>query len=204
MKLAAVLSLVLSVLASGQESPKPTLPAELDLKGANRGSVSIDAKETMSGKISSNNFKSDYGSYDKDQLRTRRIAVTVRNFSRMPVNVAVETLWFVTPERPPKERVGQDLASIGERAFLSEQELKAGQSVTLEASNSAKSNRTRYEALGESYASGVKFAGWIVLARAEGKVIAYKASTPALDRMMSAAPENGLNKALVDYAKDKN
>jgi hypothetical protein len=54
--------------------------------------------------------------------------------------------------------------------------------------------------LGESYASGVKFAGWVALVRSENKVLAYKASTPGMERMIAG---NTINDQLKEFAKAK-
>ena len=159
-------------------------PTELDWSSANRVSVSISAQEIKRAKVTADSFKTDYGSYDRDQLRIRQIELDVWNSGRQPLNITTEVLWFVTPEQPPKGRIAPAFPMIADRAIVGTSEIKPGQKLKYQAENSAVSNRTRYEALGESYASGVKFAGYVVLVRTDSKILSFKASTPTLDRLV--------------------
>lgn len=185
-----------------QDPPKADAPVSaLDWKTANRASFSVEVKELMSGKVKvREGFKSDYGSYDRDEMRVRRIGVSLRNSGRVPGKITLEAIWFVTPERPPKGSVGQIPPAVGEVKVVAEPEIKAGQTLSFETEFSTTSNRTRYEALGESYASGTKFSGWVVVARAEGKILSYKASSPTLERMIA---DQSINAALADFQKSK-
>jgi hypothetical protein len=124
MKLLVLLLTAATCIAATDTEPAVQLPLDLVWKTANRGSVSVVAKDLAAGRIDTHNFKTDYGSYDKDQTRIRRVGVTLRNFGRMPTSAALEILWFVTPERPPKGAVAQVSAFLNERKLLAEQELK--------------------------------------------------------------------------------
>ena len=183
---------------SGKAKKRPT---ELDWSSANRGSLSISAQEIKRAKVAADSFKTDYGSYDRDQLRVREIELDVWNSGKLPITITTEVLWFVTPEQPPKGRIAPAFPMLADRAIVGVGEIKPGQKLKYQAENSAVSNRTRYEALGESYASGVKFAGWVVLTRADTKILSFKASTPTLDRLVrQPVPAQGrtpLHEALI-------
>jgi len=187
--------------AGGQE------PAPVNLLGwdaANRGSFSIDAKPARYGKSTKDDFKTDYGSYDKNIVRTVALDVELKNFSRVSQTVIIETLWFVRPERPPASGIGGAYSKV----FLSERdigmptELLAGKGVKQESATVTKSSRTRYVALGESYSGGLKPAGWIVLARIGELVVAYKASSPTLDALVKRSNGSGIVAELKDLAAD--
>ena len=189
-KILTLLFFVTSLTAD--DAAKPERPVTFDWSVANRTSISIAAQEVKRVKIAADSFKTDYGSYDRDTLRVRQLEVEIWNSGKTPASVTTEVLWFVAPEQPPKGRIGQVLPTIAERTTIGTSELKSGQRLKFQPQNAAVSNRVRYEALDESYASGVKFAGWIVMVRSEARILSYKASTPALDRMAKAPSAQGV------------
>lgn len=167
-------------------SAKPAPPTDLDWATANRANVSLDVKEVSSGRTDASNFKTDYGSYDKDQIRRKVLEVSARNFGKVPATVTIETIWFVRPERPPKDAVGAKakVAILDRHGDKNQQAMAAGATLRFQTEAEAASSRTRYEALGESYSSGVRFAGWLVVVRDGKKVVAYKASSPTVEALL--------------------
>lgn len=191
-----LLSLGCSLIAA-DEAAKAPAPTELDWKTANRGSISISVQETVRGKLSSDSFKTDYGSYDRAEMRFRSMDVSVRNSSPTPVKITTEVLWFIAPERPPKSRISQEEPAIVERQIISETPIEGLKTQTKPAHSILKSSRTRLEALGESYADGSKFAGWAVVVRSEAKVIAFKTSSSTIERMITQQQGASIKAALV-------
>lgn len=196
MKTLMLLAVLTAPILAEEAAAKAAPVIDLDWKGPQ--SVTIEVKPLLAGKITQNNFKTDYGSYDKDQVRMRKIQVSIRNYSKEPRKLTVETLWFVTPEKPPKDRIAPQEPFIGSREVTIDGEMKPSQTASGESSSLAESNRTRYEALNESYADGIKFVGWVVVAREGNKVVGAKAGTPTLEKLLKGSPAP-LNAVLKDY-----
>lgn len=173
-------------------------PSDLDWSNANKTSVSIDAVEAASGKKTRDTFKTDYGSYDKDTIQTKRVLATARSSSTSPVAVTLETLWFVAPTASRSV----DEMFLVYRDVSAESQVALSRNAVFESENTSKSNRTKYSALGESYTAGVKYAGYAVLARVGNKVIAYKTSVPTIARMISGNGKRTINQELKEYEED--
>ena len=81
MKLKALLPALVAISGLHAASPQP-LPAT---------SLSLDAKTVAAKKSVRDDYKTDYGSYDKSFSRARDIEITLRNLGRTPFDVVIAT-----------------------------------------------------------------------------------------------------------------
>lgn len=153
-------------------------PAALDFALSGRaGSIGIEAKEVASSRKITRNWETSYGSYDRDFLVGKTLAVDVTSLSQtVPTGLIVEVIWFAQDASSKKftvyTRKGEELKLEGRLAKL-----------TFDLPP-IEMNVTNYAALGQRYTEGQKYAGWIACVRdASGKVLRHRASNPSLEAL---------------------
>ncbi len=118
--------------------------------------LSFRAKETGTKKQDTDNWKTDYGSYDRDTVRKKTILVEVTKFGNDPAKgVRVWALWIArsnqsgsSPYVYRREVITRDVNS----------QLSSIEFVSPEVTE----NNTNYAALGVRYVSGSKLIGYVI------------------------------------------
>jgi hypothetical protein len=162
--------------ADEQPTPPPTL---LDFKTGVRSSISLATKETASRRAITRNWKTNYGSYDRDFARGKSIAIDLVNLGRVEAtaDTHLDVFWF--SQKLADKRVG---VFHRETLPVSLGAAKARQVVvempTLE------SSVLNLAALRERYVSGSKVLGWAVVLRTGEKVITFRGSNPSVEAVV--------------------
>ena len=173
------------------------------LSSAAAGTLSLEAHEIGTGDARISNWETDWGSYDRDFARSKKLLVTLHNLSRQPAPFAI-TVYFIGKPTIPPNSTGYDPHNLfiydrSEHAgeFHNEIELKgAFQSRTLRA------NVQHYEALGVESAAGNDMIGWIVLGYSEGRQFGVAASSQELLQLgQGQSPRQSFEKTIADYEK---
>ena len=139
----------------------------------NNLNVSLDVIPQKSSRSAVDNFKTSYGSYDKDILSTKAMKVVVRKSGEFPY-AAVEFFWSIRDEENKSMRLERC-----EPVLLTREKREAEFSRTSERSD------TKYVYLGTRDKDGEKVAGWLArcVALLDGKVIGVKASNQELEKL---------------------
>jgi hypothetical protein len=146
--------------------------------------VAMSAKTGSAGKETTENWKTSWGSYDKDVTQSRGIAVRLRNGMDQAGIVYVEAIWLSNGSDGKGAASG--ISKVDRmRMALKPREITIG---TLTASFSR--SDSNYEAMGvrENYGKG--YAGWIVrvIDPVNGKILASQASREPLMRWSDKVP----------------
>src|SRR5438105_3902936 len=147
------------------------------VSSANAGALSLEAHETGTGDARISNWETDWGSYDRDFSRSKKIAVTLHNMSRKPAPFAI-TVYFIAKPTVAPSQSGYD----ARRLFIYDRKEHAGEfhnEIELSgafASRNLKSNVEHYEVLGVESASGDDMIGWVVLGYSNGGIFGLAAS----------------------------
>jgi len=168
MKLKALLPALVAISGLHAASPQ-SLPAT---------SLSLDAKTVAAKKSVRDDYKTDYGSYDKSFSRARDIEITLRNLGRTPFDVVITTHF-----------IGKFTAS-NERLILSSRDepvkIQPNTTQKVTASSGAIEGKDlKLSLAGVRDASGARIEGWIVLVRetATKKLLCCKGSDSHLDAL---------------------
>jgi hypothetical protein len=164
----------------------------LDFKQAGRvGSFTLDVRETASSRKVVRNFETDYGSYDRDFITGKTIAIDISTTGNAapPETTMAEVIWFAQDRATKKvsvyTRKGVVLTFVG-RVAKATSDLPP-----------IESNVTNYAALGQHYVEGQKLAGWLVCIRdVSGLVYRHRASTPAIEAI---ARGPGLQELIAEF-----
>lgn len=169
---------------------------------ATAGSLSLEAHEVGTQDERISNWETDYGSYNRDSIRSKKILVTLHNLSRKPVPFAV-TVYFIGKPTVAPNSIGYDrrIFFIYDRRehageFHDEIELKGTFS-----SHAVASNVTHYEALGVESASGADMIGWIAIGYSEGHYFGVAASNQELLQLAEGKSHQSFDKMIADYEK---
>jgi hypothetical protein len=132
--------------------------------GRPRLTGSIEGKSIGTGKVTQENWKTDWGSYDRNYTRMQHVEVTVTAWGAGEGNVEVEWIWF-----------GRGLEKGSPRVILN----RGKSPITIKAGAGPKSllihsgaiagSVQNYSALGERYADGEKIEGWYIRLLIDGK-----------------------------------
>jgi len=147
------------------------------LSSAEAGALSVEAHEIGTGDARVSLWETDYGSYDRDFSRSKKILVTLHNLSRKPTPFAVTVYFIAKPTVAPSAQVYDSRALFiydrGEHAgeFHNQIELSGAFS-----SRVLSANVQHYEALGVESASGSDMIGWIVIGWSNGQRFGVAAS----------------------------
>jgi len=193
-----IVALAFLTVAAVAQNPKPrqdpaSLPQTLDFSKSGRiGSFSFEAKETASGRQIDRKWETDYGSYDRDFYQSRTISTDITSLRAATNTESVEAFWFA-----------QRLAD--KKIFIYSREAKAlDLTATSRSTRIAflspvlKSNVTNYEALGDKYVAGSKYAGWMIVLRdSAGTVMQHRSSTPTIEALTKAS----INGLVAEYTK---
>jgi hypothetical protein len=145
------------------------------------GSISVSAKEVGTGKGIDRRWQTDYGSYSRDQYRTKALEVEIRNTSSKATGDCKVTACWVA-----REVSGARQIRIHHAETLPAQAGPvAGSSVRFWSPLMAEGD-DRYVALGERYRSGSKIDGWFVIVSRDDVVIGGVGSTPAYSDLIKS------------------
>src|SRR5438552_7256350 len=92
------------------------------VSSAEAGALSLEAHEIGTGDARISNWETDWGSYDRDFSRSKKIAVTLHNMSRRPVPFAV-TVYFIAKPTIAPNQIGYD----AHRLFIFDRKEHAGE-----------------------------------------------------------------------------
>jgi len=154
------LILSLSITTTHAQQPKPS--ARLDVKTARSGKTLLRLWET------------DYGSYDRDQLRTIFLDIRISTVGRVPFDAVLEIVFH---GKHPATK--QPLVASWQTAPVHIEPNKPLRYIA--SSGLVKSNSTRYAALGRIYGSGTNVASWHVRLKSGDTIIAEAHNGNPLD-----------------------
>src|SRR5947207_3250044 len=75
--------------------------ATISLNSLQAGTLSLEAHEIGTGDARTSLWETDYGSYDRDFSRSKKILVTLHNLSRKPASFAVTVYFIARPTVAP-------------------------------------------------------------------------------------------------------
>ena len=170
---------------------------------AHAGVPSLEAHEIGTGDARISNWETDWGSYDRDFSRSKKIAVTLRNMSRKPVPFAV-TVYFIAKPTVAINQIGYDARQL----FIYDRREHAGEFhneielIGAFASRNLKSNVQHYEPLGVDSASGNDMIGWVVLGYSNGDLFGVAASSQELLQLAQGQSHLSFQKMIADYERN--
>jgi|GEM_PF-4456056 len=145
-------------------------------------SLALKSKTLSTRKTNSSNWKTDYGSYDRDTSRQKSIEYTVRNFSKDPApEVIVTTYWLVTYAWDKELSLYQK--------DVQKYDIEPGTTVEAEIlSPETRQNEMKLVAIGEHWKEGARMEGYVVAIKYQGEFGETFASTSKL-RDLARNPE---------------
>jgi hypothetical protein len=161
------------------------------------GSLSLDAHETGTDNSFHSNWETDWGSYDREYHRGKRIVVTVRDFSRKLASCDVSVYFVAHPLFNPNVRFIYD-----RKQFSPEFRGRIEVAGPVDAAE-LKARVTNYALLREQYGTGADLDGWIVIGRYNGQVFDIRASSQTLLEIAQANPRQSqtLSQMIEDYER---
>lgn len=153
-------------LVAGLASAQPPPPAP---------AVYLQVKRLTTAKETSVNWKTSYGSYDKEFSRALAISIFLRNMQKEPAPVTLE--WFF---------IAKELSTRQQYIFD-----KGAEELVLDHARPYQTNKIsmpitaqvqRYMSLGMSEKSGSQISGYLVRVRAADKILAVDASSKPLEK----------------------
>jgi len=143
---------------------------------AQREAVYLQTKINTKVKSTTTNWKTDYGSTDKDYSRSMSITINLRNMQTDNSRVRLE--WYF---------VAKDLSNKKQWIFdYDAQEIEIDEAipiVLIKTSNNLEASVQRYVALNERSNSGSKIDGYIVRVTIEDRILAVNASSKPLEKV---------------------
>lgn len=156
-----------------------TAPAPTPIPYAPAASLSVSAHEIGTGKGIERNWQTDYGSFNKDQYRTKGIEVQVRNLSRLTTGeMKVTACWTA------RELTGKRAIRIHHAETLPASATSVSTATVRFWSPLLPSNVTNYSALNERYAEGSKLDGWFVIVSRDDVIINGVGSSPTYQQLI--------------------
>lgn len=171
------------------------------LSSAEGSTLSLEAHEIGTGDARVSNWETDYGSYDRDFSRSKKILVTLHNISRKPAPFAI-TVYFVAKPTVAPNTAGYDARNL----FIYDRREHAGEfhdEIELKGSFSSRTltaNVQHYQALGVESASGADMIGWIVAGWSDGRSFGVAASSQEL--LQLAGSSERFENMIADYDRD--
>ena len=172
----------------------PILPGLMLLLSvvARAGSLNLEAHESGTGDGTYTKWYTDYGSYDRDFHRTKRIVIAVRDLSRKSPPILVRVYFIAHPQG----RTGP-LFVYGEAAIPVDLEGKLEITGEVDAP-SLQANIRRYVGLGVIYQSGADIDGWIVVGETMDGPFQIRASRQGLLDLATQRPDE-LEEMIAQY-----
>ena len=167
---------------------------------AEGGALSLEAHEIGTGDARVSLWETDYGSYDRDFSRSKKILVTLHNLSRKPAPFAVTVYFIAKPTVAPSTQ-GYDQRAL----FVYDRREHAGEFHNEIELNGAFSSRVlsanvqHYQALGIESASGSDMIGWIVVGWSNGQRFGVAASSQEL---LGIAESSALESIVAVYERE--
>ena len=141
--------------------------------------VRLTAATTAASRTRDDNFKTDYGSYDRDIYRIRSVSAR----SECTLGTGTGTLVIQWIGRPAGSNTKPAIVKRDERPL----EFKPAGTLSAVFSCAFVENDAKYVALGIRDQSGTKYTGWIVrVLDSTGHILAEQASTPPLLKKFAA------------------
>ena len=159
-------------------------------------SLIIEAHETGTGDGTVTKWYTEWGSYDRDFTRQKRLVIMVRDFSRKVSAVTIQVYFIGHPMGR-----SEPLFIYGHAAFPVE--LHGNLEVKGEVdAPPIRANVQYYAALDRSYVSGGDIDGWIVIGEYQGRAFQVRASR---QRLLDLAERNRatLDTMVADYERQK-
>ena len=170
------------------------------VSSAEAGTLSLEAHEIGTGDARVSLWETDYGSYDRDFSRSKKILVTLHNLSRKPAPFAV-TIYFVAKPTVAPSTQGYDQRAL----FVYDRREHAGEfhkEIELTGAFSSRvlsANVQHYQALGIESASGSDMIGWIVDGWSNGQRFGVAASSQEL---LGIAESSALESMIAVYERE--
>ena len=184
----------------------PYLPLFLALAtiSAHAGSLSLDAHEVGTGSVTYTNWYDDWGGYNRDFYRSKRILVTVHDMSRKSSGFDLIVYFIARPAVPPN-KIGMVTAYpfIYDRAETSQKLNGLLEVKGTFPSRTLAANTQNYPLIGEGYASGADMDGWIVIGKSQGFEFGVCASNQTLLEIAQGNPRQHESFAAMVDAYDK-
>ncbi len=146
------------------------------------GSMSLEAHEIGTNDSFHSNWETDWGSYDRDYHRGKRILITVRDFSRKIPQCDVSVYFVAHPVFNP------NVHFIYDRKEFSPQFRGRIEVIGPVDAGELRARVINLAALGERYGSGADLDGWIVVGKLSGRVFDIRASNQTLLEAAQANP----------------
>lgn len=143
-------------------------------------SVSLDVKSVAARKNVRDDYKTDWGSYDKNYDRERNIEIAIRTSGKEPLAVVVKSWWL-----------GKPIAN-SQRVLIAKTESKVTLSNDFQKLTSSSGNvegrDLRLRAIGQRHVEGYKIDGWVVTVHdpENDAVVAVKLSDGHLQSLVGA------------------
>jgi hypothetical protein len=141
----------------------------------------LEVHEVGTGDLTTNNWQTTWGSYDRDHHQTKNLRITVRDVTRRVPKAQLLVYFVARPLRTGTRFIYSHRSLpvvFGNRIEITE-ELPAP---------SIKSNEQNYALSGRRYSSGAVMDGWIVIGRVGSQVFDARASSQTL---LDIAKDNG-------------
>jgi hypothetical protein len=165
-------------------------------EGRNVRSLSLEAHEIGTADGYQSYWETDWGSYDRDYSRGKRILVTVRDFSRKVPKCQIDVYFIARPLFQPSRHFIYD----HRRLFP---QLRGRLEVTGPvAAHNLHARMLNLAALGRQYGRGADMDGWIVVGRAGDQVFGMRASSQTL--LAVAQNDSRQNETLADLIEQYN
>jgi hypothetical protein len=163
----------------------------------NAASLSLESHEIGTRDTFQSHWETDWGSYDRDYARGKRILVTVRDFSRKVPSCDVAVYFIARPLFTAAGRFIYDRKEFSPQ-FRGRLEISGPVS-----SQDLHARILNLAALGQKYGSGAEMDGWIVVGKLEGRVFDIRASSQTLLEIAHENPRQpeSLRQMIADYEK---
>jgi hypothetical protein len=184
--------------AANQKAPQQPVVSSSSRIEEGRGirSLSLDAHEIGTADGYQSYWETDWGSYDRDYSRGKRILVTIRDFSRKVPKCQIDVYFIARPLFQPYQHFIYD----HRRLFP---QLRGRLEVSGPvAARDLHARMLNLAALGEQYGRGADMDGWIVVGKAGDRVFGMRASSQAL--LAIAQNDSGQNETLSDLIEQYN
>ncbi len=165
--------------------------------------LSLEAHEVGTGDAQISNWETNYGSYDRDFNRSKKVLVTLHNVSRKPAPFAI-TVYFIAKPTIAPGSIGSDARAL----FIYDRREHAGEfGRDLEirgafSSRTLGANITHYQLAGVEYASGADMIGWIVVGYSQGQRFGVAASSQELLQVANGQSRQSFEQMIAAYEKD--
>jgi hypothetical protein len=165
-------------------------------QGRDIHSLSLDAHEIGTADGYQSHWETDWGSYDRDYSRGKRILVTIRDFSRKIPKCQIDVYFIARPLFQPYQHFIYDHRRLTPQL---RGRLEISGPV---AARDLHARMVNLVALGQQYGQGADMDGWIVIGKAGDRVFGLRASSQTL--LAVAQNDSGQNETLVDLIEQYN